>query len=144
MKKLHLLFIVTAITFTSKAQDSAMHIANSSESYNTSTTSKPPVVPLLKNVTYTYKYKGEDVIVNFSEKEHIEYYSNKKYYIKSTIDWVANDESYMTIQKSNLPNFPFKNGTKLHMKINKIKRGYVYYESTLGNNSWTGRMKKIN
>lgn len=143
MKKLQLLLIITAIAFTSKAQDSAMLSAQDSASYIPSIASSPPIAPLLKNASYTYKYKGENVVVNFSEKEHIEYYSDKKYFIKSSIEWVANNESYMTIQESNLPNFPFKNGTKLHMKISKIKRGYIYYKSTLGNNSWTGRMKKL-
>ena len=143
MKKLQLLFIITAIAFTSKAQDSAMLSAQDSASYIPSITSSPPIAPLLKNASYTYTYKGENVVVNFSEKEHIEYYSNKRYFIKSSIEWVANNESYMTIQEFNLPNFPFKRGARLHMKINKIKRGYIYYESTLGNNSWTGRMKKL-
>ena len=147
MKTLKLLLIITVIAFSTKAQDIAMHTPiapNSFKIYNTPVVSKQPIVPLLTNDRYTYKYKNENVLVVFSGNEHIEYYNDKKHFIKSSIEWVSNDECYMTIKASNLPNFPFKKGTKLHMKINKIKRGYIYYQSTLGGRSWTGRMKKMN
>ena len=29
------------------------------------------------------------------------------------------------------------------MKITKIKRGYIFYESTLGGRTWEGRMRKL-
>ena len=102
------------------------------------------IIPLLEKTTYTYKYKGENVEVIFSRNEHIEFFNNKKYFIKSKLNWTANDECYMTLIESNLPRFPFKKGIKLHMKIKKIKKGYIYYQSTLGGRSWTGKMKKLN
>ncbi|KGL58845.1 hypothetical protein PHEL85_3116 [Polaribacter sp. Hel1_85] len=98
--------------------------------------------PLIENQKFTYKYHGEEVLVIFSETQHIEYFNNKKNYIKSKISWVSKDECTMTIIESNLPNFPFKSGTKLSMHITKIKHNNVYYESTLGGRTWTGKMKK--
>ena len=135
MKKFPLFSIIFLLALTINAQDVAMF---SSSNYNNSSYK---VQPLLKETHYTYKYKGDDVLVVFKEDEHIEYFNDKKYFIKSHLEWTAEDECFMTIRESNLPNFPFKAGTKLNMKILKIKRGIIYYESTLGGRSWTGKMK---
>ena len=142
MKKLQLLIILMTLSFSTQAQDFAM---NTSMSFNENTIhnfSDNEIVPLFKETTYTYKYKGDDVLVIFRENEHIEYFNNKKYFIKSNLEWTAHNECYMTLKESNLPNFPFKSGAKLHMKITKIKRGYIHYESTLGGRTWTGKMKQ--
>lgn len=143
MNKLHLFSAIFLLAFYVKAQDVTM-INPVKFNHKTNTAiAKAEVAPLLEETTYTYKYKGNNVLVVFSENEHIEYFENKKYFIKSTIKWVSEDECFMTLQESTLPNFPFKSGTKLHFKINKFKRGYIYYESTLGGYTWEGKMKKI-
>jgi hypothetical protein len=143
MKRLQLFFIITAISFMSRAQDIAMHTVQSSNSYITKSISNRPIIPLLTDASFNRKYRGENVLVVFSGNEHIEYFNNKKYFIKSSVEWLSNDECYITIREFNLPNVPFKIGTKLHLKINKIKRGSIHYQSTLGSKSWTGKMKKI-
>lgn len=143
MKKLKLFFTIAIIAFSTKAQELAMNTPSNYKNHATYEVSNTLIVPLLKETTYTYKYKGDNVLVVFKENKHIEYFNNKKYFIKSNLVWTADDECYMTIQESNLPNFPFRSGTKLRMKIKKIKRGYIYYESTLGGRSWTGKMKKL-
>lgn len=131
------------MSFSINSQDIAMISSGNFSNKVTYDNSNYPVTPLIEKTLYTYRYKGDDVIVVFSENEHIEYFNNKKYFIKSKIEWTASDKCFMTIKESNLPNFPFKKGTKLHMKITKIKRGYVHYESTLGGRSWLGKMKKL-
>ncbi|MCL7754433.1 hypothetical protein [Polaribacter sp. Z022] len=144
MKNFKIFLILTLVAFTIEAQDLAM---NSSNRYNEKIAhmnTDYSINSMLAKNEYTYKYKGEKVLVIFSENEHTEYFNNKKYFIKSKIEWKSINDCFMTIKESNLPNFPFKPGTKLHMKILKIKKGYVYYESTLGGRSWTGKMKKIN
>lgn len=142
MKKLHLFFTLAIITFSTKAQELAFNtIANNKADiyYNISNTE---IVPVLEETSYTYKYNGDNVLVVFTDNTHIEYFNNKKYFIKSNLIWTSNDECSMTIEESNLPNFPFKKGDKLRMKIQKIKRDYIYYESTLAGRSWAGKMKK--
>ncbi|RCS26357.1 hypothetical protein DUT90_11355 [Polaribacter sp. WD7] len=98
------------------------------------------IIPLIDETHYTYKYNGNDVLVSFKDGEHTEYFENKKYFIKSKVRWISNEECIMTIQFSNLPNFPFRKGTELKMKILKIRRGKVFYQSTLGGRTWTGKM----
>ncbi|TXD45815.1 hypothetical protein [Polaribacter sp. IC073] len=142
MKKLQLFFLFAMIAFSVKAQEIAMNTPKNINIMHD--VSKNEIVPMLEETTYTYKYKGNEVLVVFTEDEHIEYFNDKKHAIKSSIEWTASDECYMTLKESNLPNFPFTSGIKLHMKITKIKRGYIYYESTLGGRSWTGRMKQVN
>lgn len=143
MKNLQLVLALLLMSFSFSAQDLAM---NTSVNYNNSSSydiANYPVAPLLEKTIYTYRYKGEDVLVVFSKDEHIEYFNNKQYFIKSKIEWTANNRCFMTIKESNLPNFPFRSGSKLYMKITKIKRGYVFYESTLGGRTWLGKMKKL-
>ena len=144
MKKLQLFFLFSIIAFSVKAQEIAMNTSKNLDNNIINDISKNEIVPMLEETTYTYKYKGNDVLVVFTDDEHIEYFNDKKHSIKSSIEWVSDDECYMTLKESNLPNFPFTSGIKLRMKITKIKRGYIYYESTLGGRTWTGKMKQLN
>ena len=143
MKKYIITFLFLFSIITINAQDYAMNISAKPKIIVDNELTTNEIIPLIKKSTYTYKYKGDNVQVVFSENEHVEYFNNKKYFIKSTLKWTANDECFMTLVDSNLPRFPFKKGIKLHMKINKIKKGYIYYQSTLGGRSWTGKMKKL-
>lgn len=82
------------------------------------------------------------MLVVFTEDKHTEYHDDKKYTINSSIEWISDCEYYLVIEKATLPDFPFSSGTKLHIKITKIKGDKVYYKSTMGTRSWEGRMVK--
>lgn len=133
---------VTSLTFSQDytiADNSVNSTAKSSNivSYDTQSS-------VLKSNTYTYEYNDNEVIVVFNNDEHIEYYENKKYYIKSELTWINKKECVMTIIESTLPDVPFKAGTQLEMKITKTRGNNVYYESTLGGRTWEGKMKLSN
>ncbi len=98
---------------------------------------------VLKNNSFTYRNGGKDVLVVFEENKHAEYHNDKEYYIKSDIQWVNDCEYYLVIKETTLPNFPFKMGTKMHIKVNKVKGKKVYYTSYLGGKSWEGRLTKV-
>ncbi|QTE21456.1 hypothetical protein [Polaribacter cellanae] len=98
---------------------------------------------ILKNNTFTYKNRGSKVIVIYKGDKHVEYHNKKKYFIKSDIEWINDCEYYLIIQESTLPNFPFKSGTKMHIKVDKIRGEKVYLTSTLGGRSWEARLTKI-
>jgi len=136
------LFSLTSNTFSQDyafADNSVNSTAKSSKNVSYDTESS-----VLKNNTYTYEYKGKDVIVIFNNDEHIEYYNNKKYYIKSKLTWTNKYECEMTIIEATLPDVPFKAGTKLNMKVTKTQGNHVFYESTLGGRTWEGKMKLSN
>lgn len=139
MKKILLLSAIMILISTSNAQQVALTKTNGMESFEERRSTK--VIPVLSNNEYTYTYNNNEVSVHFKDDEHIEYFDNKKYYIKSKTQWVTSDECYMILQESNLPNFPFKKGTKLYMKILKEKNGKLYYETTIGGKTWSGKMK---
>lgn len=103
---------------------------------------KTTEAPLIKDKTFTYNYKGGEVLVVFEKNQHFEFFNNKKNFIKSELIWTSKDECYMIIKDFNLPNFPFKAGTKMKMKITKVKDGFVHYKSTLGGRTWKGKMKE--
>ncbi len=99
---------------------------------------------ILKNNAFKYKVGSKDVLVQFGEDEYIEYHENKKYYIKSDIEWLTECEYKLIIQESTLPNFPFKTGTTMRIKIDRVKGKKVYYTAKLGGRSWEWRMTKVN
>ncbi|MDB2385055.1 hypothetical protein N9V96_01135 [Polaribacter sp.] len=96
----------------------------------------------LKNKKFTYRVKKEDVLIVFKKNQYVEYHENKKYFIKSDIEWISSCEYNLIIKETTLPNFPFKMGTKMHIIIEKIKGNKVYYTGTLGGRSWEGRMTR--
>lgn len=98
---------------------------------------------ILKNNSFEYKAGSKEVLVVFGENEYIEYHEKKKYYIKSDIEWITDCEYNLIIQESTLPNFPFKSGTTMNIKIDRVKGKKVYYTATLGGRSWESRMVKV-
>lgn len=98
---------------------------------------------ILKNNSFVYKLAKQDVLVQFEEEKHVEYHQDKKYYIKSNIKWISDCEYYLIIQDVTLPDFPFRLGSKLHIKITKVKGDRVYYKSSMGGRTWEGKMTKI-
>jgi hypothetical protein len=99
---------------------------------------------VLKSNTYTYEYKGKEVIVIFNNDEHIEYDNNKKYFIKSQLTWKNKYECLLTIIESTFLDVPFSTETELVLKVIETKGDFVYYESTLAGRTWEGKMKISN
>ncbi|TVZ56503.1 hypothetical protein OD91_1789 [Lutibacter sp. Hel_I_33_5] len=95
---------------------------------------------VLKNNSFTYKLGKDKVLVVFNEDKHTEYHEEGKYIIQSDIKWISECEYYLIINEATLPNFPFKLGSKLHVKITGKRGKKIYYKSTLGGNTWEGRM----
>ncbi len=144
MKNLKTYFLFAAVLFataTVSAQDYLMTLKPLSASV-LDLKEETKETPLIKDKTFSYQYKGEDVLVVFEGKEHFEFYNNKKHFIKSDLLWTSKDECYMIIRDFNLPNFPFKAGTKMRMKITKVENGFIHYTSTLGGRTWKGKMKE--
>lgn len=98
---------------------------------------------ILKNSSFTYRVAKNNVLVEFKDNEYIEYHLDKKYYIKSKIEWESDCEYNLVIKEVTLPNFPFKEGTKLHIIITQVKGNRVYYTSSMQGRTWDGKMKKI-
>lgn len=130
--------------FFTNAQNNLMTLGTTSANIDLPTSEQVyNQTPMIYNQTFTYKYKGGEVLVYFNGEEHIEYYNNKEYYIKSDIVWVNKDECIITLKEITLPDFPFRPGNSLKMKITDVKGDYVYYESTLGGRTWEGKMKQV-
>jgi hypothetical protein len=98
---------------------------------------------ILKNNSFVYKLAKKDVLVEFGETKHVELHQKGKYYIKSDVEWISDCEYYLIIQDVTLPNFPFKLGSKLHIKITKVRGDRVYYKSTMGGRTWEGKMTRV-
>lgn len=96
----------------------------------------------LKNKKFTYRVAKEDVLIVFKNNKYIEYHKNRKYFIKSDIEWISSCEYNLVIKETTLPDFPFKMGTKMHIVVEKIRGDKVYYTGTLGGRSWEGRMTR--
>lgn len=97
---------------------------------------------ILKNNNFTYTLNGDLVQVEFKEDSHIERHKRGKYFIISSINWISDCEYELKIKRVTLPNFPFKVGNKIRVKVSKIKDDKVYFTSTIENFSWEGKLTK--
>ena len=77
---------------------------------------------ILKNNTFTHRVAKQEVLIEFKEHTYIEYHQDKKYFIKSNIEWISPCEYHLIIKEQTLPNFPFKKGTKIAYSSYKSKR----------------------
>lgn len=98
---------------------------------------------VLKNGRFVYKSGKKIVNVEFKENQHTEYHNGGKHTIKSTIEWISGCEYYLQVNETNYPNFPFKIGAKLHVKIIKIDGNKIHYKSTIDGKSWEGKLIKV-
>jgi len=98
---------------------------------------------ILHEGTFTYGNSENLVKVIIKGKKHIEYHNNEKYYIKSKLDWVNECEYNMTITKVTLPNFPYKKGDIMNVKIDKVEGDKIYFTSVVKQQSWSGVFTKI-
>lgn len=98
---------------------------------------------MLKNGRFVYKTGKKVVNVEFKENQHTEYHNGGKHTIKSTIEWISGCEYYLRVKETNYPNFPFKIGSKLHVKITKIDGKKIFYKSTINGKSWEGKLVKV-
>jgi len=81
-----------------------------------------------------------DYVVIEGDK-HTEYHNKGKYYIKSDVTWVNDCEYNMVMTKITIPDFPFKPGDSMNVKIERIEDDIIYYTSTVKGASWSGRFR---
>lgn len=92
---------------------------------------------------FTYGPSENPNLVEIKGNKHIEYHSNKKYYIKSKLIWVNDCEYNMTIKKNTDPSLPIGKGATMNVKINKVEGNKIYYLSTFNNFTYNGVYTKI-
>ena len=97
---------------------------------------------IMHNGTFYYGNSTKEVKVVIKGNNHTEYHNNGKYIIKSKLDWVSDCEYNMTMKKVTIPNFPFKVGDVMNVKIDKVEENNIYYTSTVNGQSWNGKFTK--
>jgi hypothetical protein len=102
-----------------------------------------PNCEIMKQGTFTYGKKKNQVVVKIKEFTHTEYHDGGKYYMVSKIAWVDDCSYTATLVESTVPNIGVKPGAKLLVQIGKIRNNKVRYTATLGNRSWKGKYTKI-
>lgn len=98
---------------------------------------------ILHNGTFKYGNSTTEIKVVIKGNKHIEYHENGKYIIKSKLNWVNDCEYNMTMTEITIPNFPYKVGDIMNVKINKVEGNDIYYTSTVQGKSWDGQLIRI-
>lgn len=104
---------------------------------------QPSNCEIMKQGTFVYGKKNQQVVVKIKEYTHTEYHNNGKYYMVSKIEWIDDCSYTATLVESTVPNIGVKPGAKLLVQIGKIKKNKISYTATLGTKSWTGKYTKI-
>jgi hypothetical protein len=87
--------------------------------------------------------KDNRVKVVIDSTQHTEYHNNGAYYIKSTLKWTSSCSYEMTMNEVTIPNFPFKPGDVMTVKVIRINGKNIYYTSIVKGNTWNGILTKV-
>lgn len=98
---------------------------------------------ILRKGTFVYGDSQDEIQVVIKGAKHTEYHNNKKYIIESKLDWVNDCEYNMTMVKITIPNFPYKVGDMMNVKIDSVRGNEIFYISTVYGQSWEGKLLKI-
>ena len=98
---------------------------------------------ILHNGTFKYGDSRFTGVIKIKKNKHTEHHNNGKYVIKSDLEWVNECEYNATITKVTVPNFPYKVGDKMNVKIIKVVGNQVYTLSTVEDKNWEGLLVKI-
>lgn len=98
---------------------------------------------MLHSGTFTYTDNDSDeVIVVIEGENHTEYHKNRKYVVESKIKWVNDCEYNATLAKATLPDFPFKKGTVMNVKVESIEGNFITYTGTVKGTTYKGTLRK--
>ena len=75
---------------------------------------------------------------------HTEYHRNGQYQIVSDLVWKNSCEYEMTMVSNTIPDFPYKPGNRMLVTILKVEGSVIHYRAKVGDESWEGRLLKIN
>ncbi|MES1218596.1 MAG: hypothetical protein ABUT20_24040 [Bacteroidota bacterium] len=98
---------------------------------------------IMHSGTFIYGDPGFEVKVVIKGNKHTEYHDNGRYFIKSKLTWLSDCEYDMTMTDVTIPNFPYKVGDVMNVKIDKVDGDKIYYTSTVQGKSWQGKFIKI-
>lgn len=96
--------------------------------------------------TGTFKYmEAEDTTAYFviTPTSHTEFYANGKYYIKSKMKWLNDCEYKLTMTAITIPEFPFKPGEEMKVKITEVEGNLVHYTSEVNGRKWETYVTKL-
>ncbi len=71
----------------------------------------------------------------------IEYHHHEKYNIRSKIEWTNDCEYDIMLTSVTIPDFAYRPGDVMHVRIDRIEHDIVYYISTINGNSWEGQLR---
>ena len=98
---------------------------------------------ILHKGTFEYGNDKFKVRVEINGNNHTEYHDGGKYIIRSTIEWISDCEYNMTMTEITIPNFPYKVGDVMNVKVNRVKGKEIFYTSTVQGKSWEAKLTKI-
>jgi hypothetical protein len=103
-----------------------------------------PDCSIMKNGVFKYlDIEDTSAYIVIKNGTHTEYHNNGKYNITSRMKWVNSCEYNMTMASITIPDFPFKPGDVMNVKITSIENNIIQYTSTVKGQSWNGRLKII-
>lgn len=106
-------------------------------------TSKIDGCKIMHHGTFTYGDSTNLIKVVINGNDHVEYIENGKYIIKSKLKWISDCEYNMTMTGITVPDFPFKVGDVMNVKITRVDGNEIYFTSTVQGKSFDGKFTKV-
>jgi hypothetical protein len=109
-----------------------------------SLTAQTPDCSVMHKGTFVYNDVVSTSLVVMTKKFHYEYSSDKKYVLKSKLEWLNNCEYKATVIKNTRPDFThIPIGTIMRVRITKVEGNIISYSGTSGGQSFTGSFRKV-
>src|ERR1022692_107442 len=87
--------------------------------------------------------KDSSAYIRISQDSVVEYHHHEKYTLRAKIDWTNDREYDMTLTSVTIPDFSYRPGDVMHVRIDRIEHDIIYYISTINGNSWEGKLRVV-
>jgi len=98
---------------------------------------------ILHKGTFLYADENDQPVkVVIKGSKHTEYHNGGKYIIESKLKWLSPCEYNATFVKITVPQFPFKKGTVMNVKVDSVDGGAVICSCTIDGKTFLTKLTK--
>jgi hypothetical protein len=85
--------------------------------------------------------KDSSAYILLGDDSAVEYHNDGRNKLTARIEWINDCEYNLILSSVTTPGFAYQPGDVMHIRIDRIEQGIVYYFSTINGNGWEGKLR---